>query len=145
MYQREALGHSDFTIDFSARSPCISGIAENFILVEREDTENFRCRNVALKSTKIVPTAKGELKAGGRLGSYDQSFRYDGQLEIIVNLGKIAITTVQLTATNGFIFTTDDGDLAGYGLLITEFISDVPAFSGTGMNAIAIGQVTEQQ
>src|SRR6056300_1294739 len=134
MYQREALGHSDFKIDFSARSPCISGIAENFIF-----------RNVALKSTKIVPTAKGELKAGGRLGSYDQSFRYDGQLEIIDNLGKIAITTVQLTATNGFIFTTDDGDLAGYGLLITEFISDVPAFSGTDMNAIAIGQVTEQQ
>jgi hypothetical protein len=63
-------------------------------------------------------------------------------LEIIDNLGKIADTTVQLTETNGFIFTTDDGDLAACGLLITDVISGVPAFSGTGLNAIAIGQVT---
>lgn len=75
--------------------------------------------------------------------SDDQRFRYDGQLEILDNLGKIADTTVQLTATNGFIFTTDNGDLAAYGWLKMDVISDVPAFSGTGLNAIAIGQVTE--
>jgi len=41
--------------------------------------------------------------------------------------------------TDGFIFTIDDGNLAAYGLLKTDIISDTPAFSGTGLNAIAIG------
>jgi hypothetical protein len=61
MYQRRALGHSDISINFCAQSLRISGSAENFILIESEDPGNFRSRNVALKSTKIVATAKGEL------------------------------------------------------------------------------------
>ena len=75
--------------------------------------------------------------------SDDQRFQYDGKLEIIDNLGKIADTKIQLTATNGFIFTTGNGDLAAYGWLNMDVISNVPAFSGTGLYAIAIGQVTE--
>ena len=138
-YLREALGDSDITIDFSARSPRISGSAENFVLIESEYTGNFRSRNAALKSTKIVATATGALRASGRLGSYDQPFRYYGQLDILDNLGKIANTTVQSTVTDGFIFTIDDGNLAAYGLLKTDIISDTPAFSGTGLNAITIG------
>ena len=94
---------------------------------------------MALKSTKIVATATGALRASGRLGSYDQPFRYYGQLDILDNLGKIANTTVQSTVTDGFIFTIDDGNLAAYGLLNTDIISDTPAFSGTDLNAIAIG------
>src|SRR5210317_1884802 len=138
-YLREALGDSDITIDFSARSPRISGSAENFVLIESEYTGNFRSRNVALKSTKIVATATGALRASGRLGSYDQPFRYYGQLDILDNLGKIANTTVQSTVTDGFIFTIDDGNLAAYGLLKPYIISDTPAFSGTGLNAISLG------
>lgn len=61
MYHREALGHSDISIGFCARSPWISGSADNLILIESEYTGYFRSRYVALKSTKIVATAKGEL------------------------------------------------------------------------------------
>ena len=55
-------------------------------------------------------------------------------------MGKIATATVQSTATDGFIFTTDVGDLGAYGVLKTVVISDVPAFSGSDFKAIAIGQ-----
>ncbi|GEM_PF-3951910 len=139
-YLREALGDSDITIDFSARSPKISGRASNFVLIESEYTGNFRNRNVGLRSSKIVATITGEVKASGTLGSRSTPFRYYGQLEIIDQMGKIATATVQSTATDGFIFTTDVGDLGAYGVLKTVVISDVPAFSGSDFKAIAIGQ-----
>ena len=75
-YLREALGDSDITIDFSARSPKISGRASNFVLIESEYTGNFRNRNVGLRSSKIVATITGEVKASGTLGSRSTPFLY---------------------------------------------------------------------
>lgn len=139
-YLREALGDSDILIDFSTGSPRISGRATNFVLIESEYTGNFRSRNVELKSTKILATAKGVLRGIGSFGPVHMSFHYYGQFEIYERYFKVADASVQSTATDVFIFRTDHGDLAASVLFRTNISSVLPAFSGAGLKAIAIGQ-----